>query len=89
MTADEVQRIYAAHKSEFLKSDEEHRVLAGLLLLGRRLKLGANEDISAEHDILYAYSLDVLPRLTEQDVIQLNRLGWHWDEDTECFAKFT
>lgn len=44
-------------------------------------------DMDAQHDILYAG-----PQLSELSEDEFNRLekelGWHWDEENDCWAHF-
>ena len=41
--------------------------------------------LSAEHDIIYAGSPNLV---SEEDVALLKELGWHIDEDNDCFSRF-
>lgn len=45
------------------------------------------EGLATEHDVIYAGpdSHDVTP----EDMIRLEELGWHVDNDYDCFGYFT
>ena len=87
MEIEEVNKIYKDHNSEFLKTDSPNAFFEGLSLLNA-LSASGKECYAAEHDIFYANQLDDLPQITEDHIIKLNRLGWHFDEEAECFANF-
>ena len=84
MTKDQIKKIYEEHKKEYLTSKTQDPFLEGLQIISR---LSTNHGYDAEHDIFYASSLDDMNGLTEDMVIELNRLGWHLDENVERFAK--
>lgn len=64
-------------------------LLAGLQIL---VKAGAKGDcVCAQHDVLYT-RLDEdeeNTRLSETDKIKLERLGWYWSEENDCWGAFT
>ncbi len=45
-------------------------------------------NISAEHDIIYAYPVLDEVKVSEEDVKALEELGWWWDDDSDCWAKW-
>ncbi len=44
--------------------------------------------LDANHDIIYAGKID-LQSVSNEDMTRLKQLGWHIDEDEECFAIYT
>lgn len=43
--------------------------------------------IDAEHDIIYT-QVDA-DKVTDEDMIRLDELGWHVDSENNCMAMFT
>jgi hypothetical protein len=63
------------------------KVIAGLALL---LKYDAESEADAQHDIIYAGSSKTLwNKISEEDRKLLDALGWHWDAESDSWAKFT
>jgi hypothetical protein len=60
------------------------RLIGGLMLFKRML--GADE-VSAEHDVIYAGP--ATNDLSSDALTELDRLGWHWEEQYECWEFFT
>jgi len=87
MEIEEVKKVYEDHNSEFLKTDSPNPFLEGLSILNA-LSASGKENYGAEHDVFYANQLDDLPKITKDHIVKLNKLGWHFDEETECFANF-
>lgn len=44
-------------------------------------------DVSAEHDVIYAGGPTTT--VNTEDRLELERLGWYWDEQFGCWAHFT
>jgi len=86
MSPEEVVRIIDAHDEEFARSKAENCFLEGLLILNRLHN--SDQSYAAEHDIFYANTLEEMPGITEENVIELNRLGWHFNRQYNCFAHF-
>jgi hypothetical protein len=61
------------------------QMAAGLTIL---MKYDPEGSCSAEHDILYA-GPDEQGKVSEEDQKKLEDLGWHWDEQFDCWARFT
>lgn len=61
------------------------RMLAGLLILS---KYEADSDTAAEHDVIYAGSIEP-SKISTEDLKALDDNGWNWDETLECWYKFT
>ena len=59
-------------------------VIEGLVIL---MKHGA-ATVEAQHDILFA-GPDFDDALTKEEEAKLKELGWHFDEETDSWAKFT
>jgi hypothetical protein len=63
-------------------------VSEGLAVLARHLEKGAAAEILADHGIVFApeAKAKALPPL---DLETLERLGWHFSTEFNCWAKFT
>lgn len=84
MTFEEAEKFLEEHDGEYLKDNKEF--IKGVMILDKYVdEWGYN--IAAEHDIIYLPG-DV-GKMTEEDVLQLNRYGFHLDSDGECWAYFT
>lgn len=59
-------------------------VIDGLTIL---MKHGAIS-VEAQHDILYA-GPGIDGELTDEEKAKLEQLGWHFDEETDSWARFT
>ena len=50
-------------------------------------------DFSAEHDIIYAgpvgHRVDVTETEPAELAAEMDRLGWHWSSEGDCWALFT
>jgi hypothetical protein len=63
------------------------KVLAGLAIIARYDQVA---DVSAEHDIIYAGSAKShKDKLTEDEKKLMEIIGWHWDSEFDCWARFT
>lgn len=85
MTKDEIEEIFDAHEDEYLTAESKDPFLEGLQIISA---LSSKHEYAVEHDIFYASNLEDIDNLTEEIVVKLNQLGWHFEEETECFAKF-
>ena len=62
------------------------RVMKGLQIF---LKYDTEADVCAEHDIIYAgVGRKVQENLSPEDQKELKNLGWHFDKESESWAKF-
>jgi hypothetical protein len=65
-----------------------NEIIEGLQILGKYDPKGLEKgSINAEHDIIYAFP-NVGNDLFPDDVKRMRELGWHFDEDTESWARF-
>lgn len=62
-----------------------NEVLGGLQILAKYK--GDKHEVNAEHDIIYACSIDSTP-LTDEETRRLVELGWHVDSEYNCWACF-
>lgn len=58
-------------------------LISGLLLLDEK----GSKLVYSEHDIIYAGYTDA--ELSEKESNLLKSLGWHWEEELQCWAIFT
>jgi len=79
MTYEQAEELIEAHDSDYMEDGK--KLIAGLQLLEKYGEL----ETAAAHDVLYCagFSEDI----TEVDVLQLQRYGFHLDEDS--WAYFT
>ena len=61
------------------------QLIEGLTILE---KYGGDDDCAAEHDIIYAGSTPA-DKMSKEDAKRLDELGWHWDDEFDCWARFT
>ena len=54
----------------------------------RILRQYGDDDVSAEHDVIYA-SQAPPESMGTVDRADLARLGWFWDENFGCWSRFT
>lgn len=83
ITPQRVAEILSQHMDSYRKTTNFSPFIEGLILMRHRSN-NVDEltlNFAAEHDIFYSYRVDELPKLTEMDVITLNRLGWILDPD--------
>lgn len=59
-------------------------VIEGLKIL----KTYGAGSIDAQHDIIYA-GPDEDSKMSKEDVKKLKELGWHYDKEFSCWARFT
>ena len=60
----------------------------GLNILSKYLSKGEESYVTAQHDILFAGpGLD--GGISDEDKKKLEDLGWHFDEEFDCWARFT
>ena len=48
-----------------------------------------DDDCAAEHDILYAGPSIPEEDFSAEDRAELDARGWHYDNDCQCWARFT
>jgi len=60
------------------------KVIEGLTIL---MKHGATH-VEGQHDIIFA-GPEIDASITEDEKTRLKELGWHFDEETDSWAKFT
>lgn len=84
---EEINQIFENTKSELHKIEGDNALL-GLILLS---KYKTKKDVlrSAEHDIIYSFSIDDVIELdiTDEDLTELARINWHISE-YDCLACF-
>lgn len=66
------------------KGSREENFIEGINILAKYPK---DFKYQAEHDVLYLSDFSF--KMTEEDIRRLNVLGFHLEEETECWAKFT
>lgn len=64
------------------------QVMGGLTILKKYVKDG-NNDVEGQHDIIFAAPGVGEDDLSPEDKIEILKLGWHFDEDGECWSRFT
>ncbi len=65
-------------------------VLEGLQIIAEYSAKGVDEDsICAEHEMIYAGQDVDLEQMSEDDVTKMDELGWSFEEDKACWARFT
>ncbi len=87
LTSEQVEKIYKEHEDEYHELKGIDGFLDGLNLLASRGNSG-DTNYAVEHDVFYGPGLADVPDLTEEDILKLNRLGWRFEEEFECFSKF-
>lgn len=45
--------------------------------------------VSTEHDVIYAGSETTKENASPADLKDLKKAGWHWDEEFDCYRRFT
>ena len=71
-----------APKTSKMASAQE--VIDGLTILMKHGKI----DVEAQHDIIFA-GPGIDGELTKEEQDQMLKLGWHFDEETDSWARFT
>lgn len=68
-----------------------HQVTGGMFILSMYQVPGGLEglQVDAQHDVIYCGPNIKSHLITAEDKKKLDELGWHFDEETECWAKFT
>lgn len=61
------------------------KIIAGLDIMQKH---GLEVEVDAQHDVLYA-GPGIDGELTDEDKKKLEELGWHWDEEFDCWSIFT
>lgn len=59
-------------------------VMGGLEIL--RKYATPDDDMAAEHDVIYAPGGR---KVSKEDRAALEKLGWFWDDEFHCWARFT
>lgn len=64
---------------------EGNTIFKGLAIVNEYVE---NYDIEGGHEIIYGIEIDELIEagVTEDHVLELNKMGWFIDEDYECLA---
>lgn len=83
MTFEEASEFLEKHEDEFLA--DEKGMMEGFNILA---KYGDPARIisGADHDIVRLTSHD--EKMSEEEILKLHRLGFHLDNDVECWAMF-
>lgn len=82
MTFEEAEELLEKHDGEYLKNDK--CLVKGLLILEKYKPITST---SAEHDVFHVAEWN--DDITEEDVLQLNKYGFHLDSDWEGWSYFT
>lgn len=61
----------------------------GLDVLRKYLKEGDEGEVEAQHDIIFASPGITYDETSPEDRAKLEELGWHFDSEGDCWAKFT
>lgn len=61
------------------------KIIEGLSIMQKH---GLSVEVDAQHDVLYA-GPGIDGELTDEEQKKLEELGWHWDEEFDCWAIFT
>lgn len=85
MTYDEIEKILNSRSTEYNMDEVEDKFLEGLKIIS---DLSTKRNYACEHDKFYASDIDDMPNLKEEDIINLNRLGWGIDLEYYCWYKF-
>lgn len=91
MSPEEVKKILNSPEAKWRSNTESpvsHSFVVGYEMLRRVAKNKIPEQLYAEHDIIYSFKLEDLPGLEEMTVKEMGRLGWHFNEEHNCFAYF-
>jgi len=66
-------------------------VIQGLQLVAKYCEHGEETQfaVEGEHEILYARSDKGKDEWSEEDSKRMEELGWHWNDDGECWARHT
>lgn len=64
-----------------------NRIIAGLQIFA---KYGGGDrySVQAEHDVIYSGPEEGMA-MTEEDKAALDKIGWHFDDTTDCWQVFT
>lgn len=68
-----------------------HQLIEGMKVLAQYQIPGGLEglEVDAQHDIIYCGPNIKWKHITEEDKKKLEELGWHLDEQLQCWARFT
>lgn len=86
VTKERILELCSQHELDFTFPVKYNSFIDGLLIL--HSLSNTETDYAAGHDEFFAAVLSDLPNITETDVINLRKLGWHFDRSYDCFAKF-
>ncbi len=63
-----------------------HQIMRGLQILA---KYEVDDDCCFEHDIIFAGNLEkTVPKMSEEDVLQMAKLGWFFYVENGCWAHY-
>lgn len=92
MNAEQIIELFEKYEDEYLSRGDLDSLDLFLLGLSIIRETHKNCSLGAEHDVIYVLTSEKVEdsklQLSETDILELSRLGWHWDEDSDCFAKF-
>ena len=86
LTCDEVLQIQENDIPQCF--EEPNGFLIGLCFLFSKARVIDDSSYAAGHDVFYAYNLDELEDLTQDDVLKLNSHGWRYTDEFECWYIF-
>lgn len=49
---------------------------------------GRDDPCVVGHDIIYAGGVEA-SKMSDEDAKRIDELGWHWDDEFDCWARFT
>lgn len=64
-------------------------IVRGLNVIAQYAPKGMEAAVEAQHDILFADPNVTQAMVTPADATLLEQLGWHWDAENDCWARFT
>jgi len=80
---------HAERQKKVRKMASMLEVAEGLQILSKYCDADDCGHIAAEHDILYAGPDDFDPGvMSEEDRARMKELGWHMDDEFDCWARF-
>lgn len=64
------------------------QVIDGLEVLAKHGD-GYGQHVMGEHDVIYAAESVNRDTLSAEERVAMEAAGWHWDDETESWARFT
>lgn len=79
----ELKRLHEIFDETKIEVPNGDTVFNGLVILSKYSKIVV---CAAEHDIIYSCGVDVAEHMSEEDAMELRRMGWMIEEG--CFSHF-